>query len=257
MKIRRGFADENGDGVFELLALLLKKNCLCARGIEKSFFLGDIEAGSDSALVAGIDKIETLGKGLDSAVQNAELGVHLAKREIVAGEFRGNDEARVFEIGASGLIGSLGRFYRTAASAEEVRFIAYGERQGVGGLRKGHARNRSTDLRPIAGKALARGGRRRTELRKLSCNLNGSGGTSLLEMSGGDFQSLIRAESIFYERIEHVVVKNGPPFALGKCVLRDAFAERLGDVPVRGNGGGSALVFRADGAAGEERRDAQ
>ena len=49
------------------------------------------------------------------------MRVHLAKREIIAREFGGDDEACVFEVGCSGLIGGLRGFDAAAPAAEKIR----------------------------------------------------------------------------------------------------------------------------------------
>ncbi len=59
MKIRCGSTDQHGDGVFKLFALLAQQNELGARGVEKSFFLRDIQAGSYAATVARIYQVQT------------------------------------------------------------------------------------------------------------------------------------------------------------------------------------------------------
>ena len=128
VEIRRGFADQNGDGVFELFALLPQKNGLGARGVEQRFFLRDVKTRGDTAFVAGVHQLKTFGKRVHCTAKNADLRIHLAQREIIAREFGGDDEARVFEVGRSGLIGPLRGFDRAATAAEEVDFVAHGER---------------------------------------------------------------------------------------------------------------------------------
>ncbi len=128
MEIRRGFTHQNGDGVFELFALLLQEDRLCARGVEERFLLRDVKTRCDTAFVAGVHQLKTFGKRVHRAPKNADLRIHLAQREIIAGKFGGDDEARVFEVGRSGLIGPLRGFDGAATAAEEVDFVADGER---------------------------------------------------------------------------------------------------------------------------------
>ena len=137
VEIRRGLSHQDGDGVFELFALLLQEDRLCARGVEKRFFLGDVEAGGDAAFVARVYKFKALGERVHCPAEYSNLGVHLAQREIIASKFGGDDKARVFKIGAAGLIGSLRGFDGAATAAEKVDFVAYGKGQGEGGLADG------------------------------------------------------------------------------------------------------------------------
>ena len=67
MKIGSGLADQDGDGVFKLFALLSEKSELRARGVEQRFFLRDIEAGGDAAFVTRIYEVESFGDGVDGA----------------------------------------------------------------------------------------------------------------------------------------------------------------------------------------------
>ena len=99
MEIGRGAIDEDGDGIFKLLALLEEESGLRARGSEQRFFLSDIEAGCDSAFVTGIYEIESFLMASTVRVQDADFGVELPKREIVAGKFRGDEQADVFKVG--------------------------------------------------------------------------------------------------------------------------------------------------------------
>ena len=85
VKIRSGMIGEGGDGVLELLALLAKKNGLRARGVEERFFLGDIEAGGDAAGVARLHEPEAFVERGNGAIEDANLRVELAEREIVTG----------------------------------------------------------------------------------------------------------------------------------------------------------------------------
>jgi len=45
--------------------------------------------------VTRIYKLEAPRESFDGAVQNADLCVHLTQRKIIAGEFRGDDQASV------------------------------------------------------------------------------------------------------------------------------------------------------------------
>ena len=76
-------------------------------------------------------------------------------------------------------------------------------------------------------------------------------------MRGGDFQSLICGEGVLFERVERVVMKNGPPLAFGQRVGRRTFAERFRDIPMRRYGRGGALILRANGASAEKECDGQ
>jgi len=83
VKVWCRLADQHGDGVLELFALLQEKNGLRARGVEKCFFLGDIEARSYSAFVARVHKLQTFLESFDSASEDGDFRIELAQSEIV------------------------------------------------------------------------------------------------------------------------------------------------------------------------------
>ena len=201
--------------------------------------------------MTGIDEVEAFGNGIDGAGEQTDLGVELARGKIVGGNFRSDDQANIFQIGGAGLIAGLRGFDAAAAGADEIDFIAdsEGNREIVLGDRA--AGSDGAVGRTIAGDALAFESGRGGELRELRGNLNGGERASLFEARGGNFYSLVGCESFFFERGEIVIVKYGPPFAFAEGVFGSAFAPGFGDVPMRGGWSGGALVFWADGAAGE------
>ncbi len=156
VKVGSAAIDEDGDGVFELFALLQHQSGLRARGVEQGFFLRDIETGGDAAVVAGVDEVETFLQSVDGAAQDADFGVELAKIEIVAGDLRFDEQANVLEIGGVGLIGGFGGFDAAAAFAEDVELVVDGERdlKGVLLIWAGE-RNGGAVGRAIAGETLA------------------------------------------------------------------------------------------------------
>ena len=130
MKIRRWFSHQNGNRILKLFSLLAQQNRLGARGIQQRFFLGHVQPRSQTTRVTGIHQLQTLLKVFNRAVQNTEFGIELAESEVIAGKFRGNDQADIFEIRGGSLIGSLRRFDAAAAPAKQVDLIASDERKG-------------------------------------------------------------------------------------------------------------------------------
>ena len=96
MVIRSGFAEKDGDGVFKLFALLIQQGELGARGVKKSFFLRNIEAGRHAAVVTGVDEVEAFGEGIDSTREQSDLRVELAERKIISCQFGSDKETNVF-----------------------------------------------------------------------------------------------------------------------------------------------------------------
>src|SRR5262249_7751294 len=113
------------------------------------------------------------------------------------------------------------------------------------------------DFGAISGKALTRRRRRRRQLRELRGNLDRGGSTGLLQMCRASFQGFIRGDCIFFQRIQGLVIKDGPPLAFGKGVFGSAFPPRFRDVPLRRYWGGGALIFWADGASADAQRESQ
>ena len=120
VKVGGGAIDEDGDGVFELFALLEDERGLRARSVEQRFFLRDVEAGSNATVVAGIDEVEAPLQSIDGAAQDADFGIELAQIEIVAGDLRRDQQADVLEVGGVGLIRGFGGFDAAAALAENI-----------------------------------------------------------------------------------------------------------------------------------------
>ena len=113
----------------------MQQNSLRPRRVEERFFLSDVEPGRNATSVARFHQIQALLQGLHGAVQNRDFRVQLPQGEVVGGEFRGQHQADIFEIGGVGLIGGLRGFDGAAALAEEVHFIAHGKGKVVVTLR--------------------------------------------------------------------------------------------------------------------------
>src|SRR5580698_3062239 len=127
VKVGSAAIDEDGDGVFELLALLQHQSGLRARRVEQGFFLGDVETGCNAAVMAGVDEGAPLLEGIDGAAEDGDFGIELAKIEIVAGDLRFNEQSDVLEIGGVGLVGGFGGFDAAAAFAEDIELVVDGE----------------------------------------------------------------------------------------------------------------------------------
>ena len=257
VKVRSGMIGKSGDGIFVLFALLTKKDGLGARRIEKRFFLSDIETGGDTASVASLHETKPLIERSDGAIEDANLGVKLSERKIVTGELGSDEKADILEIRCGGLVGSLRGFDAAAAGTEEIGFVANGEGDGEGVLRGGAELNRNTIGGTIAGKALPLSGRSRAELGEFRGDLECRERAGLFETPYGNFDGLVFGESLLLERVELIVVEDGPPLALRQGIARRAFAPGLGDIPVSGDRSSDALIIRADRAAGKASKNNQ
>src|SRR5579884_635535 len=254
MKIGRGPADESGNGILKLLALLEEKSGLSSCGVQERFFLSDVEAGGEAAFVAGIDEIQALFERSDGALEDADFGVELAEREVIARQFGGDDQLDVFKIGSARLVSRLSRFNAAAATAEKIGFVADRKGQSECILRGGPQLDLRSAGRTVAGEALTLSGRRGGEERKLRGDLQRGKRTGLFQMRRGDFDRLIGAERFLFERVELRIVKNSPPFALGEGIAGSALAPGFHDVPMRGNVGGGTPIFGPDRAAAQENQ---
>ena len=159
MVIRSGFAEKDGNGVFKLFALLIQQGELGAGGVKKSFFLRNIEAGRDAAVVTGVDEVEAFGQGIDSTREQRDLRVELAEGKIISRQFGSDEETNVFKVGSVRLIAGFGGFNAAAAPAKEVNFVADGEGQRVTILRDGADDREIAVWRTVARKTLAFSGR--------------------------------------------------------------------------------------------------
>ncbi len=188
--------------------------------------------------------MQTLLKVFNRAVQNTEFGIELAESEVIASNFRGNDQADVFKIRSGSLIGSLRRFDAAAAPAKQVDLIASDERKGNVCLRNWTSRREVAAGGAIPRKALALCAGRSGKRGELRCNLQRCSGTCLFQASGSNFDGLIRVESLFFQCGQFVILEDGPPFAFGHAILGRAFTPRLCNLPLRGHGSGWALILR-------------
>src|SRR5262249_26598747 len=154
MKVRGWPADESGDRVFRLLALLKEKRGLRARGVQQRFFLRHVQPGSDSPFVPRIDELQSFLQSFDSPIQNAEFHVELAQREIFRRELCSDQQAHIFEVSGARLILRVGGLNAAAAPAGKVYLVADGERKSDVRLRNWSGHRQIAARRPIAGKPL-------------------------------------------------------------------------------------------------------
>ena len=187
VKVWRGAIDEDRDGVFELFALLEDERGLRARGVEQRFFLRDIEAGCDAAVMAGIDEVEAFLQSIDGAAQDADFGVELAEIEIVARDLRRDEQADVLQVGGVGLIRGFGGFDAAAALAENIELVVDRERNLKCVLLIGSERNRGAVRWAIAGETLAFDSGAAGERGEESGDLNGRCCARLFEMRDRNF----------------------------------------------------------------------
>ena len=107
------------------------------------------------------------------------------------------------------------------------------KRQGKAVLRNRLKSNRSAVWRPIAGKPLT------FEAGSDSCDwengrdLQGRRSTRLIIVGGRGLERLVSTQSISFESVQIIVVKDGPPLAFREAILRCAFAPGLSYVPFR------------------------
>jgi hypothetical protein len=131
MEIGSGLADQHGDSILKLFALLLQEDCLSLCGVEKSFLLSHVEARGNATIVARIYQVQTFLQCIDRARIQRKLRIDLPQRKIVRGKFRGQNQPHIFQVGGGSLEGSLRRFNRAPTLTEKVHLIANAEGQRV------------------------------------------------------------------------------------------------------------------------------
>src|SRR5579862_2887485 len=181
MKIRSCLADKDRDSVFELFPLLLEKNGLRARSVEKSLFLRNIETGSNAAFVTRIDKLKAFLQSVNCAAEDANFGVELAQREVVGSQFGSDKEANTFQIGSACLIRSLRGFDAAPTAAKEIDLVIYGEWNAIAVLRNGSGDWDQAIGGTVARKPLALGRRCSRKRGKKRGYLHGGAGSGLLQ----------------------------------------------------------------------------
>ncbi|NYH14513.1 hypothetical protein GGD41_001741 [Paraburkholderia bryophila] len=97
-ELRRGYADQCGDRMFELRALIQQQLRLHLGRVEQRLLLQHVEPRHRTELMLGAHVIERLLLQFHRLVQHVDLGVELAQREIVGGEVRGQHQPRVGEV---------------------------------------------------------------------------------------------------------------------------------------------------------------
>ncbi len=199
--------------------------------------------------MARFDQLQAFLERVDGAIQDVQLGIELVEREVIARKFRGDHQAHVCKVGGGDLVGGLGRFDGAPSLPKQVRFIARDERKSDVALRDRAGDRKVAAARPIPGEPLALGAGRGGKCRKPRRYFERGRGACLLETRNGHLDGLVRVERLLFKGGQFVALENAPPFAFGDPVFGGAFAPRLGDIPLGGNGSGSPLVLRPHGTA--------
>src|SRR6184192_991633 len=134
-------------------------------------------------------------------------------------------------------------------NVDDTSVIARDERKSDVALRDRAGDRKVAAARPIPGEPLALGAGRGGKCRKLRRYFERGRGACLLETRNGHLDGLVRVERLLFKGGQFVALENAPPFAFGDPVFGGAFAPRLGDIPLGGNGSGSPLVLRPHGTA--------
>ncbi len=89
--------------MFELRPLLHDERKLRCRRIEQRGLLRDFQPGRDSALVAMVDQVQTFLLDFDRLPYHSGFAVKFAQVEIVGGQFGGQHQADIFQVGRAPL----------------------------------------------------------------------------------------------------------------------------------------------------------
>ena len=89
----------------------------CGR-IQQRGLLRDFQPIRDSAFVTVVDQIQSFLLDLDRLPHHSRFAVEFAQIEIVGGEFGGQHQAHIFQVGRARLQRSIGRFQIAAHASE-------------------------------------------------------------------------------------------------------------------------------------------
>ena len=109
---------QHGDGMFVLRSLLQHELKLCRRRIEQRGLLRDFQPIRDAAFVTTVDQVQPFLLDLDRLPYHSSLTVKFAQVEIVGGEFGGQHQTHILQIGRAALQRSVGRFQIAAHASE-------------------------------------------------------------------------------------------------------------------------------------------
>ena len=82
-----------------------------------------VESGGDSAFVAMVDEDKTFLLNLDGLLDDLSFGIEFAQVEVVGGEFRGQDQLHVLQIGGGALQAGVGCLEILTVPAEQIDFV--------------------------------------------------------------------------------------------------------------------------------------
>jgi hypothetical protein len=127
-EIRGRRAAQHRQRVLVVRAQLPLQSGLRAGGLQQRLLLRQVQTGGDSAIVTVLDQRRGLLDRSDCIVQNANLRIHLAKREEVGGGLRGQHQSYVLEVRAGGLVRRIGGFHAAPRPSEKIRLVTQHER---------------------------------------------------------------------------------------------------------------------------------
>ena len=102
-KLRRRFAEQRGNGMFQLRALDAQVGGLRQRGVQLRLGLRHVLVGGDAGFVEHAGQIQRILVGARRGVQELFLRVRRTQLEIIHRQFALDAQAHVFQVGQAGL----------------------------------------------------------------------------------------------------------------------------------------------------------
>ncbi|MCY1401635.1 hypothetical protein D9M71_167580 [compost metagenome] len=258
-ELRRGHADQHGDGVLQLCTLVLEVDRLGFGALELGGGLGHVGAGDDAGLVLVLGQLQRPLITGDGRFQQALLGIQHAQLQVVLRQLRLQAEARGGEVGGAGLhVRGVG-FQLAAQLAPQVDFPVHAQARVI---TLGHATAAGAGDRGAIGQAhgavatalsragLAGIGGHRGEERGAGTTGERLGLAVLGDRLGQGLVGLFQAQ---LQVIEGGVAVQLPPAATLLQVRRARQGPAFGMLELRGHALLRALVVRAYGAAAEQQ----
>lgn len=244
MEGRRRRADQRGERVLVLGALLLQQLGLRGGAVHQRLLLRQIQPRGHAVLMARCDEIERLALQGQALLHHVDLGIGLAQAVPGGGDLRGQQQADILQVGRGLLLAGGGIGDVAAHAAEQVGFVADIRAHHEVVLHGRHGGAAVRRQRTVGGGAQARAAGRSRHLRQQAGAGHARQRLRLFQVGHRHLQRLVLVQRLLHQPVELRIVEALPPWALGRVVggLRGA-PGGLG-LPVGGHVHGRARVGR-------------
>ncbi|MNO94533.1 hypothetical protein D3C76_861530 [compost metagenome] len=262
-ELRRRLADQHGDGVFELGALVLQVDGLRLGALQLGARLGHVGLGDDAGVVLVLGEFQCALVGLHGIVEQALLLVDHPQLQIGLRQLRLQAELRGGEVGGAGVhAGGVG-FQLAAQLAPQVELPAHADVRVIAGgnspaAAAGHGRTirqaHGTAAAALPGAGLAGADTDvREERRPRALGQRARLPIGSLRLR----QGLVGGDQLVLQVVQRGVTVQFPPGAAVEQVLRLRQAPALGFLEAGRHLQVRPLVIRADGATTESDGECQ